>query len=376
MRFNNIILLSSIICIVGVLFFFACKNAYESKQGDLNKKAITTFAEAIDREFKNRKLSGDISLNFDLKKVKSDTSSVIYWIDESGRYEYRLNKEKSSMNVTGDSNDRFLHTIAFRKHPLQPDSLNANWRELLASSGVFFKSALHLSIKNIDGSVKSQDTYQSEWRNPSDSVLTRYIGYACEIEAIGYLHYSMWGLISKELSVYFFICVLFICVFYKSIILLRCKIHSLRTKEIVEVINEVPVEVIKEVPVEVIKEVPVEVRKIGATPIHSYKLSEDIIFYADRNILMVCGVEKKMQAQSGLLLELFLNEISNDYILKDCIIIEKLWPDGSGNDSRMHKAVGRLRLFIHEIDPSLTILRKSGTYQLIIPEISSTESDW
>ena len=51
-------------------------------------------------------------------------------------------------------------------------------------------------------------------------------------------------------------------------------------------------------------------------------------------------------------------------------IIEKLWPDNSGNDERMHKAIGRLRSFLRKIDPSLSIINKNGTYRLIISEKS------
>ena len=51
-------------------------------------------------------------------------------------------------------------------------------------------------------------------------------------------------------------------------------------------------------------------------------------------------------------------------------VIEKLWPDNSGNDERMHKAIGRLRSFLRKIDPSLSIINKNGTYRLIISEKS------
>lgn len=42
----------------------------------------------------------------------------------------------------------------------------------------------------------------------------------------------------------------------------------------------------------------------------------------------------------------------------------------SGNDERMHKAIGRLRSFLRKIDPSLSIINKNGTYRLIISEKS------
>lgn len=41
-------------------------------------------------------------------------------------------------------------------------------------------------------------------------------------------------------------------------------------------------------------------------------------------------------------------EKDNGYTLKEDFIIEKLWPDNSGNDERMHKAIGRLRSFLRK----------------------------
>lgn len=66
----------------------------------------------------------------------------------------------------------------------------------------------------------------------------------------------------------------------------------------------------------------------------------------------------------------FFQEKDNGYTLKEDFIIEKLWPDNSGNDERMHKAIGRLRSFLRKIDPSLSIINKNGTYRLIISEKS------
>lgn len=164
-------------------------------------------------------------------------------------------------------------------------------------------------------------------------------------------------------------------VLYVFIILSR-RINSLRSKEIVEIIKETPVEILKEVPVEIIKEVQVEkqiikeVQRVDIIPLHSYILGESLIFYADQNIIEVNDVKYNIQGQSSLLLELFFQEKDNGYTLKEDFIIEKLWPDNSGNDERMHKAIGRLRSFLRKIDPSLSIINKNGTYRLIISEKS------
>lgn len=387
MRTKYTKLLSLLVCIGGILFFFLCKCSYESKVADLNKKAEESFAKAIDLELKSRKLEGNISLNLNLSTTSTDILDTIYWEDKFGRHKYILDPEKSAKNITSDSNIRSLHSIAFGKHPLLVDSLNAKWKDQLQSSNVFVKSALCITLTSIDGSVKSQKSQHSEWRCSSNLAFLHYIGYACEIEIKGYLYYSIWGLIYKEILLYLLLCSILIYVFYKYSIFLRYKIKSLRSKEIVEVVNEVkkveiikeipievikeiPVEVIKEIPVEVIKEVPVEiikeVQKMDATPMHSYKLGENIIFHAEQNIVVKDGLEYHIKPQLGLLLKLFLDERDNEYILRNDIIINKLWPDGTGNKERMHKAIARLRLFFKEIDFSLTIINKSEVYQLII----------
>lgn len=371
-------MLSLIVCMGGILFFFLCKYTYESKVANLNEKAKEAFTEAIDLELKSRKLEGSISLNLNLGTTTTDILDTIYWEDKFGRHTYLLDPEKSAKNITSDSNIRSLHSIAFGKQPLLVDSLNAKWKEQLQSSNTFIKSALCITLTSIDGSVKSQKSLHSEWCCSSNLAFVHYIGYACEIEIKGYLYYSIWELIYKEILLYLFLCSILIYVFYKFSIYLLCKIHSLRNKEIVEVVNEVKVEIIKEIPIEVIKEIPVEVikeipvevikevQKMDATPIHSYKLGENIIFHAEQNIVVKDGIEYQIKPQLGLLLKLFLDERDNEYILRNDIIINKLWPDGTGNKERMHKAIARLRLFFKEIDFPLTIINKSESYQLII----------
>ncbi len=128
-------------------------------------------------------------------------------------------------------------------------------------------------------------------------------------------------------------------------------------------------EIIKEVQVE--KQIIKEVQRVDIIPLHSYILGESLIFYADQNIIEVNDVKYNIQGQSSLLFRtIFSRKKDNGYTLKEDFIIEKLWPDNSGNDERMHKAIGRLRSFLRKIDPSLSIINKNGTYRLIISEKS------
>ena len=283
-----------------------------------------------------------------------------------------VNKEFQSQKIQSEEEFTFI----FYEKPLQPDSLNLIWDEQLNKADIYLESALRISLTHEDGSVESQKTYQSEWGNSSNLVFTFYIGYACEIEVMGYLHYTLWGMIYKEVLLYLLLYIIVGYGFYTFFIILSRRINSLRSKEIVEIIKETPVEILKEVPVEIIKEVQVEkqiikeVQRVDIIPLHSYILGESLIFYADQNIIEVNDVKYNIQGQSSLLLELFFQEKDNGYTLKEDFIIEKLWPDNSGNDERMHKAIGRLRSFLRKIDPSLSIINKNGTYRLIISEKS------
>jgi hypothetical protein len=377
MRPKGIILLSVIASIGGVVFFLVCKYTYEFKVVELQQKAREAFAKALDQELENRNIESNISFNLKAGAVMPNVSDIVYWQDEKGRHEFLLDARKSHMNITNDGNIRALHSFAFEETPLLPDSLNVLWGEQLHELDISFKSALCISLMDKEGNVKSQKTSQNEWCNSSNVIFTFYVGYACEIEVIGFLYYSVWSMIYKELLLYILLFIILGSGLYKAFLFLRNKIHSLRSKEIVEVVKKEIVEVVKEVPVEVIKEVLIEkqvikeVQRVDTTPLRSYMLDGNIIFYADQNIIEVDGFKQRIQSQSSFLLELFLEEKDNGYILKEDFIIDKLWPDNSGNDKRMHKAVARLRLLLKEIGSSFEIINKNDTYQLIISEKTS-----
>ena len=333
MRPKSIILVSAIACITGAIFFFICKYTYDFKVTELKEKAKGAFIKAVDWELKDRKLEGNLSVYLNLANVISETPDTVYWEDELGRHLYLIDSEKKHMNINNDANVRSLHSVAFGKEPLIPDSLNAKWRELLQISGISFQSALRISLINEDCSVELSDTYQSEWCNTSNLVFTFYIGYGYEIEVMGYLNYTMWSMIYREMLLYLFLYVVLGYGFYKSFIIINHKIKLLRTKERVEIVKEVPVEIVKEVSVEIIKEVPVEiqvikeVQRVENIPLRSYLLRENIIFYADQNLIEVDGIKQNIQAQTSLLLELFINQKDNGYILEEDFIKKKLWPN-------------------------------------------------
>lgn len=349
MRTKNIILLALIACISGVAFFFACKYIYESKLSTLKQKAKGAFIEAVDQEVKSRDLQVPFSFYSDPKFLNvADVPDSVFLEDEFGKYYYRLDPQKHYMNITDNTNVRAIHSFTFGKKHLLPDSLNVIWKEYLSKSHIFNKSALCILTTDGQGNTNSLNTVQSEWSSPSTLMFVIYLGYACEIEVKGYLYCTVWNLIYMEIILFLLLCIISVYMTYKICIVALKKVSTMRQKEIVEI----PI-------VKLVKE-------INGTPIRSYVLHDNIIFYAEQKKIEKNGYTKKIPAQSSHLLELFLQRKEEGYVLSDDDIKNRLWSDGSGDIYRIHKAITRLRSIIYDFDTSIEIKRGVETYQLLL----------
>lgn len=348
MKVRSIKLLSAIVCIGGIIFFFACKFTYESKVPDLKQKARVAFGNAIKEELENRKIKGPLSFYTDAQTVSRDIPDSVCLGDAEGVKWYHFDYEKHRMNITDNRDLRMLHSVAFKKAPILPDSLNTRWQKFLLRSGIATASALHISVMDEKDKVKSRNELKYRWCNASNLVLTVYIGYACEMEVKGYLHYSIWSIIDIYILLYLLLCMAFIYGTYKISLAVQGKIRAMQQKKIIEV----PIVTV--------------VERMESTPVRSYMLRENIIFYAESEKISVDGDEKKVQRQTCQLLELFMQHKDEDYILKDDIFIQEMWPDGTGSANKMHKTVERLRSVLRNIDPSMHIIRHMDFYQLIL----------
>ena len=238
MRTKNIILLAVIACIGVVAFFFACKYSYESKLSALKEEAKEAFIKAFNQELKSRNVEGEGPLMLTLPDVSNVgftelPDSVIY-ADSTGVYKLKLDKAKHYNNITTDTSVRLLHSVAFKEHPIQPDSLNLIWKKYLNESGISMEAALYVSVVDRLGDVTSASTSYSEWRKFSNLVFIVSIGYACEIEVMAYLHYSVWNMLYMEIILGLLIYIVCIYMIYKFILFVQNKIFSIRKKEVIE----------------------------------------------------------------------------------------------------------------------------------------------
>ncbi len=351
MRTYNVILLIIAACIGGVVFFFTCKYAYESKLSILKQKAKSTFIEAIKQEVKSRNVEGPLVLTLpDVANMKNaELPDSVSYMDSTGIYKFKLDKEKHYNNITTDTNVRMIHSIIFKENPIRLDSLNIIWKEYLNESGILLESALYVSVMDRFGDVTSTSTSYSEWCKFSNLMFTIFIGYACEIEVMAYLHYSVWNIIYMEIIWGVLIYIVCLYMIYKLNLFVQNKIISIRKKEVIEK----PI-------IKIVKEMN------DSSSIRSYKLREGFIFHADQKVIEFNGRQKNMQPQSSKLLELFLRMEETGYVLKNSDISENLWPDGSVTNYRIYKAVARLRSNIKELDSSIDIEKCVDGYQLVL----------
>lgn len=343
MKTKDLILLFLISFVGGTVFYSLCKYTFERKQTELKDKARTAFIEAVNHEVKSKGVEGPLLFNIDSKSVADDMPDSVYIEDELGKHWYVLDPMKNHKNVTNNTNLRFLHSFIFEKYPIVPDTLNSVWHNLLENHHINFNSALSVTVVDGKGKITSQNVSMLKWVGCSSLIFTAYIGYACEIEVKGYLDYSIWNLMLTDILIYFLLCFLVFSGVYKAVKEIRKRVIRLQQKKIVEIVN-----------------------RVDNTAIRAYKLRDNIIFYAEKKIVTVNEVEKKVPKQANQLLELFLVNEKNGYIVSDDEIMNNLWPDGTGYTERIHKAVGRLRIQLHKIDSSIEIERGIETYQLLI----------
>lgn len=350
MRTKKIIMLSVNACFLGITIYFLSKYTIDRQLGVFENKVRATFIEALDHELNSRKIEGSLKSTIPVSEsmLAAELPDSVCIIDSLGEHWYRFDPVKHKLNVTPIIHMRYLHSYTFSRAPLIPDSLNSIWRKYLIKSNVSDKSALQISIINEKGQAKTHITTKSEWCKKLNPVFLSYLGYANEIEVIGYLDYSLWDKIFLPILFYVLIYVAFVYAIYKVSRIKQEKIVIMPQKEIVEV--------------PVLKMVKV----VDDTPMRSYVLHENIVFDAELQKIEKNGSEIILQNQANYLLELFLQNRENDYILTDNDIKEKLWPDENVNVERIHKAIARLRLKIHEVDSSIDIKRGTGTYQLLL----------
>lgn len=348
MKRNNLIK-RLLIVVMGVSF--VCFGLYFYRDGVsfVNQQAIDAFNKALEIELANRTIKKDtliVRSQIDVSKIGQAPQTVSI-IRSTGKNEYKVSAEQHQKNVAKDTNTRMLHSYILEKKPLVVDSLNVIWQRIFKELHFMGRTALQISISDGSGHTTTCMTANFIHLASSPPLFTCYLGYGCEIEIVGFLdYYSCWGVWKQYVAIrvllLFVVCVLIY--FFVD--------YSMRKFHRSPIVKEVIVNQL--------------VRDMPKGAIRIYQLKENLIFDAEKRLLIVDGrVKGELPLQRSTLLEILLN--AEEKKMSDDAITEQLWPDHSGTAGRLQQVVGRLRRNLVDVDASIYLKRVHPySYQLFI----------
>ncbi|MCD8094254.1 MAG: winged helix-turn-helix domain-containing protein [Bacteroides sp.] len=221
------------------------------------------------------------------------------------------------------------------------------WENLLVPIGFPGKTSVRISVA--DWWEHETCTYSDDslYVTKSDSLISYYLGYCCEIGVTGYLHCPWWRVFTPIDKV--LLCIIVLCCFLLFFI----------QEYVVRIYRRF---FVKEVPVIVEKEIPVIAMEKSQT--HIYQLEDDLYFDADSGELSRTDACVKLSSLPAKLLQGFLE--AENYLLSINEIMALLWQDGTGTSERVHTTITRLRKELSKI-PNWEITNGNSSYRLKTP---------
>ena len=327
---------------------------YQYKAGLWKAQACSALRTVLVQELQKRSgidvyysATGNMSLPSDSIDIKKEPIKVTIE-SEHGKKDFIIPHEKHLNNIERPSNIRGLHSYILAMNPLKADSLNMVWESLLAKIGFPGKTRIRISVA--DWWERETCTYSdsdSLYLAKSDSLVSYYLGYRCEIGVTGYVHNPWWRVFTPIDKV--LLCIIVLCCFLLFFI----------QEYVVRVYRRF---FVKEVPVIVEKEIPVIAVERSQT--HIYQLEDDLYYDADSGELSRTDACVKLSSLPAKFLQGFLE--AENYLLSNNEIMELLWQDGTGTSERVHTTITRLRGKLSEIS-DWEIVNGNSSYRLKTP---------
>lgn len=320
---------------------------YKSHLESWNKVAGETFEEALWEDLESR---GELKVKHygkdALTTVEPRNPKSVFVTSIYGRREYKIDSCKHINNVISDSRTRKLYSIVLEEYPIIPDTLNAIWRHCLNRKNIMARTGVRVSVTDLDNQTESKFSETWKFDILKDSLLSRWVGYRCEIEVTGFGNYA-W-LSNMNVKDYFLLSIP---------LLIAALLYVIGTV----FMDKIKKHFKKEEPTIVEKEVLVIAKNENEA--HIYELAEGILFDVRASLLKKSDKSIHLTPQAKKLLKVFIE--AKNYRLTNDEIIPLLWPANDGALGKLHKSVTRLREQIIEI-PEMEIINDDGAYQLII----------
>lgn len=311
-----------------------------------DEQARTTFKTALLQELQKRDtLSIPYISNWTaISALEEVNPGVVEIALDSGKRKYEIPCFKFENSLVKGGIQRGLLTALLDESPLDADSLHGTWNKLLKESDIFLKIHTRITVWDFQEQPSSAFSKNVQKFSQTDSLLSYYMGFRCEVEATGYASCEWWWLLSD----WRLLAIGGVCAGIELLFFIFGKMYCYRK-------NRQPEEVEQE-------GLPVIVVTAEQSPV--YQLGEHTFFDVERMELIKEEQVVKLTPQTAVLLEKFLQ--AEGHTLSTSLISETLWPNGSGSQERIHTLIRRLRKSLGELT-ALQIKFKNDSYHLIIP---------
>ena len=318
---------------------------YEAQKEAWNQVAAETFREALLKEVEWRSKIPHYQSFVGASGVRPLKSqipdSVIIVTSKYGRRVYWLEKERFKRQLLEGGSLNFGISYLMGEYPISVDTLHHRWDSLL---NLPLKVATSIRFVMTDLGERNDTAYahREHFVFPKDSALVWYLGYRCEAEFVGCVHYpSLWGACSPlnwALLLLPFLLLAFILIYYPKIsAAIRRRFIK---KEIVHVADA-----------------PLERAKV-------YQLPDGMLFDVMAHSIRKGNEAFHLSPQSVNLLKLLLRSPERKVTIEG--INQELW-NGKASKGKIEVAISRFRSDIKKASPNLTLDYSNGTFQLKMP---------
>ncbi|MFR1082729.1 MAG: winged helix-turn-helix domain-containing protein [Bacteroides cellulosilyticus] len=311
-----------------------------------DEQARATFKTALLQEAEKRYSSIPYISNWTAISALEEVNPGVVEIElDSGKRKYEIPCFKFENSLVKGGIQRGLLTALLDESPLDADSLHGAWKQVgLKESDIFLKTHTRITVWDFQEQPSSAFSKNVQKFSQTDSLLSYYMGFRCEVEATGYASCEWWWLLSD----WRLLAIGGVCAGIELLFFIFGKMYCYRK-------NRQPEEVEQE-------GLPVIVVTVEQSPV--YQVGEHTFFDAERMELIKEEQVVKLTPQTAVLLEKFLQ--AEGHTLSTSLISETLWPNGSGSQERIHTLIRRLRKSLGELT-ALQIKFKNDSYHLIIP---------
>lgn len=163
-----------------------------------DKQARTTFKTALLQELQKRDtLSIPYISNWTAISALEEVNPGVVEIElDSGKRKYEIPCFKFENSLVKGGIQRGLLTALLDDSPLDADSLHDSWIKLLKESDIFLKTHTRITVWDFQEQPSSAFSKNAQKFSRTDSLLSYYMGFRCEVEATGYASCEWWWLLS------------------------------------------------------------------------------------------------------------------------------------------------------------------------------------